>query len=91
MLFDRNLHMNDSLPNAKSSSSHNKSRERDSLRRLIAERSLCGLANDTKWNECHSFLKCGHVTDGNRDSGTSALMGIHRDGMANGVTICLFQ
>lgn len=57
MLFDRNLHMHDSHPNAKSSSSDNKCRERDSLRRLIAERSLCGLANDTKWNEFISEMR----------------------------------
>src|SRR5882672_2984763 len=40
--------MNPNLPNAKSSRSP---REREQIQRLIATRQLCGLANDTKWNE----------------------------------------
>jgi len=36
------------FPNAKSARSPD---ERDKLRRVVAERSLCGLANDTKWDE----------------------------------------
>lgn len=36
------------LPIAKSVQSPD---EREKLRRIIAERGLCGLANDTKWNE----------------------------------------
>lgn len=43
--------MSPSLPNAKSSPSPDSVREREKLRRLIVERGLCGLANDTKWNE----------------------------------------
>ena len=38
----------DLLPNSKSA---RYSDERDKLRRVIAERGLSGLANDTKWNE----------------------------------------
>ena len=40
--------MNDSVPTAKSASSPD---DRAKLRRVIAERGLCGLANDTKWDE----------------------------------------
>ena len=40
--------MGDSLPNAKSAHSLDR---REKLQRLIAERSLGGLANDTKWDE----------------------------------------
>lgn len=40
--------MNDTLPNAQSSRWPN---ERDKLLRVIEKRGLCGLANDTKWNE----------------------------------------
>ncbi len=40
--------MNPNLPNAKSSQLPD---ERDKLKRVIAERGLCGLANDTRWNE----------------------------------------
>jgi hypothetical protein len=36
------------LPTAKSARSPD---EREKLRRVIAERALCGLANDTKWDE----------------------------------------
>lgn len=36
------------LPTAKASRSPG---ERDKLKRVIAERGLCGLANDTKWDE----------------------------------------
>lgn len=40
--------MNPSLPNAKSAYSPE---ERSKIKRLVAERGLCGLANDTKWDE----------------------------------------
>src|SRR5687768_3519856 len=40
--------MDERLPNAKSARAPN---ERDKLRRVISQRNLCGLANDTKWNE----------------------------------------
>ena len=40
--------MSDSLPHAKSSRSLDR---REKLQRLISERSLGGLANDTKWDE----------------------------------------
>jgi hypothetical protein len=36
------------LPTAKSSRSPE---DREKLRRIVAERGLCGLANDTKWDE----------------------------------------
>lgn len=36
------------LPNAKSACSPD---EREKLRRIVIERNLCGLANDTKWDE----------------------------------------
>lgn len=36
------------FPNAKSARSPD---EREKLRRVVAERGLCGLANDTKWHE----------------------------------------
>jgi hypothetical protein len=36
------------LPSAKSARSPN---EREKLRRVVVERGLCGLANDTKWDE----------------------------------------
>jgi hypothetical protein len=38
----------DNLPNAKSARSPD---ERDKVRRVVSQRGLCGLANDTKWNE----------------------------------------
>jgi hypothetical protein len=44
----KEIEMGDSLPNAKSATSQY---ERDFFRRIVAERSLVGLANDTKWNE----------------------------------------
>lgn len=40
--------VSDSLPNAKSATKLN---EREKLHRLIERRGLCGLANDTKWDE----------------------------------------
>ena len=40
--------MGDALPSAKSVQTPG---ERERLRRVIAERNLCGLANDTKWDE----------------------------------------
>ena len=40
--------MDYSLPNAKSADSPD---EREKLKRIIIARNLCGLANDTKWNE----------------------------------------
>jgi hypothetical protein len=40
--------MDDALPNAKSA---RLSTEREKLRDIVAMRGLCGLANDTKWNE----------------------------------------
>jgi hypothetical protein len=42
------LLMSKTLPSAKSSSDP---AERDRIRRLVSERGLCGLANDTKWDE----------------------------------------
>ena len=40
--------MNDNLPNAKSARSPE---DRHKIRRVVSQRGLCGLANDTKWNE----------------------------------------
>jgi hypothetical protein len=40
--------MDETLPNAKSARSPD---ERKKLRRIVAQRGLCGLANDTKWDE----------------------------------------
>jgi hypothetical protein len=40
--------MADSLPSAKSARDPD---DRDKVRRIVAERGLCGLANDTKWDE----------------------------------------
>ena len=40
--------MNPTLPSAKSACFPN---DRDELRRVVARRNLCGLANDTKWDE----------------------------------------
>jgi hypothetical protein len=40
--------MNERLPNSKSAHSL---KERQKLRGLFAQRGLCGLANDTKWDE----------------------------------------
>lgn len=40
--------MNQNVPSAKSQT---KSDEREKIRRVIARRNLCGIANDTKWNE----------------------------------------
>lgn len=40
--------MNPSLPNAKSARSP---KERTKIKRVIADRGLCGLANDAKWDE----------------------------------------
>jgi hypothetical protein len=48
--------MDASLPTAKSASSPD---ERAKLKRLIAERGLGGLANDTKWNEFISAIRSG--------------------------------
>jgi hypothetical protein len=49
--------MNPFLPNAKSSQANDPARERERLRRLVTERGLCGLANDTKWNEFISAMR----------------------------------
>jgi hypothetical protein len=46
--------MDTSLPTAKSSRSPD---ERAKLKRVIAERGLCGLANDTKWDEFISAMR----------------------------------
>src|SRR5438034_10859559 len=46
--------MDTSLPNAKSARSPD---ERPKLQRIIAERGLCGLANDTKWDEFISGMR----------------------------------
>ena len=46
--------MNASLPTAKSARSTD---ERAKLKRVIGERGLCGLANDTKWDEFVSGLR----------------------------------
>lgn len=40
--------MDECLPNSKSARSPD---EREKLRRVVSRRGLCGLANDTKWNE----------------------------------------
>ena len=44
----------DSLPNAKSARSPD---EREKLQRVIVDRNLCGLANDTKWNELIGYMR----------------------------------
>jgi hypothetical protein len=44
----------DTLPSAKSARSPD---EREKLKRLVAERGLCGLANDTKWDEFISAIR----------------------------------
>jgi hypothetical protein len=46
--------MSENLPNAKSSP---RPEQRDELKRIIAERSLSGLANDTKWNELLNAMR----------------------------------
>ena len=46
--------MNNQLPTAKAGHSPE---EREKLRRVIAERGLCGLANDTKWDEFISAVR----------------------------------
>ena len=46
--------MGDSLPNSKSARSPD---ERRKVKRVIAERGLCGLANDTKWDEFISEMR----------------------------------
>jgi hypothetical protein len=46
--------MDASLPTAKSACSPD---ERAKLKRVIADRGLCGLANDTKWNEFISGMR----------------------------------
>ena len=46
--------MDQSLPNAKSARSPT---ERENLLRLISQRGLAGLANDTKWNELISAMR----------------------------------
>jgi hypothetical protein len=40
--------MDETLPNAQSARSPH---ERENLRRVVSQRGLCGLANDTKWDE----------------------------------------
>jgi hypothetical protein len=54
--------MNNSLPTAKSSQSPD---ECDRLRRVVQQRELCGLANDTKWDE---FISAMRARDGWRPS-----------------------
>ena len=46
--------MNSSLPAAQSSPAPN---ERERLRRLVQQRELCGLANDTKWDELITAMR----------------------------------
>lgn len=46
--------MSDSLPTAKSARSPD---ERRKIQRIVAERGLCGLANDTKWDEFISGMR----------------------------------
>jgi hypothetical protein len=46
--------MSDSLPTAKRATSPD---ERRKVQRVIAERGLCGLANDTKWDEFISEMR----------------------------------
>lgn len=45
------------FPGTKSSTAPDRERERSGFRRVIAERGLCGLANDTKWNEFISAMR----------------------------------
>lgn len=56
-MLDRSTRINDmdvSLPTAKSARSPDEHRK---LQRIIAERGLCGLANDTKWDEFISTMR----------------------------------
>ena len=46
--------MENSLPNAKSTRDPN---ERKKIRRVVAARGLCGLANDTKWDELIAAMR----------------------------------
>lgn len=46
--------MSENLPNAKSSL---RPEARDEIKRIIAERSLSGLANDTKWDELITAMR----------------------------------
>jgi hypothetical protein len=50
--------MNESLPSSKSS---RHPEEREKIRRIIERRGLCGLANDTKWNELINAAREGAV------------------------------
>lgn len=49
-------------PDAKAESSYPRI-ERPRLRRIIAERNLCGLANDTKWNELLEEMRKRRLAD----------------------------
>jgi hypothetical protein len=46
--------MNNSLPTAKSAQSPD---DRDRFRRIVQQRQLCGLANDTKWDELIAAMR----------------------------------
>ena len=46
--------MNGNLPTAKSATSVD---EREQIRRVIVARGLCGLANDTKWDELIAAIR----------------------------------
>lgn len=46
--------MADNLPTARSATSPH---EREHIHRIIGERGLCGLANDTKWDELISAIR----------------------------------
>jgi hypothetical protein len=46
--------MDEHLPNAKSARSAD---ERDKIRRIVMQRGLCGLANDTKWDELINAMR----------------------------------
>jgi hypothetical protein len=46
--------MDETLPNAKSARSPD---EREKLRRIVSQRGLCGLANDTKWVELLAAMR----------------------------------
>lgn len=48
--------MSSSLPTAKSGRSPD---EREKIKRIVAERGLCGLANDTKWDEFIGAMRVG--------------------------------
>src|SRR5579864_5625627 len=48
--------MSDSLPSAKSVTAYGK-HDRNLYRRIVKERGLCGLANNTKWDELITSMR----------------------------------